>query len=93
VLLLILSGQGMVMLMGGLAAVPVRVHLMTGIGYLMAAIFFYIYFAPYGALRRAVAAGDWPAAGAALNNRIRPLVATNLALGLANIALIFVLAM
>jgi uncharacterized membrane protein len=91
VLLLILSGQGLTMLLGGMAAVPVHVHAMAGIGYLMAAIFFFIYFAPYGALRRAVAAEDWPAAGAALN-RIRILVGANLGLGLLNIALVFVLA-
>jgi uncharacterized membrane protein len=90
VLLLIISGQLLTLQLGGMAAVPVHVHIMAGIGYLMAAIFFYLYFLPYGALRRAVAAEDWPAAGAALN-RIRMLVGTNLVLGLVNIALVFVL--
>jgi uncharacterized membrane protein len=90
VLLLIISGQLLAVQMGGMAAVPIHVHAMAGIGYLMAAIFAFIYLVPYGALRRAVTAGDWPAAGAALN-RIRLLVATNLALGLLNIALVFVL--
>lgn len=90
VLLLILSGQILVLAMGGMAAVPVHVHVMAGIGYLMAAIYFVIYFLPYAALRRAVAAEDWPAAGVALN-RIRQLVGTNLVLGLANVVLVFVL--
>lgn len=90
VLLLILSGQVLTLQLGGMAAVPVHVHAMAGIGYLMAVIFFFIYFVPYGALRRAVAAEDWPAAGAALN-RIRMLVGSNLALGLLIIVLVFVL--
>ncbi|MDD5364279.1 MAG: CopD family protein [Gallionellaceae bacterium] len=89
---LILSGQLLTLQLGGMAAVPVHVHAMAGIGYLMAAIFFYLYFLPYGALRRAVAAEDWPAAGAVLN-RIRILVGVNLGLGLLNIVQVFVLPM
>lgn len=90
VLLLILSGQLLTLQLGGMAAVPVHVHAMAGIGYLMAAIFFYLYFLPYGTLRRAVAAENWPAAGAVLN-RIRILVGVNLGLGLLNIVQVFVL--
>lgn len=90
VLTLILSGQFLAQQLGGMAAVGVHVHIMAAIGYAMAAIFFFIYFKPYPALRRAVAAEDWPGAGAALN-RIRPLVGTNLALGVANIVLVFLL--
>lgn len=92
VLLLLLSGQLLTLQLGGMAAVPVHVHAMAGIGYLMAAVFFYLYFLPYGALRRAVAAEDWPAAGAVLN-RIRILVGVNLGLGLLNIIQVFVLPM
>lgn len=90
VLLLLVSGQLLTVQLGGMAAVPVHVHVMAGIGYLMAAIFAFVYFVPYGALRRAVAAEAWPEAGAALN-RIRMLIGTNLSLGLVNIALVFVL--
>jgi len=90
VVLLIASGQLMVKGFGGFAAVPVHVHVMTGIGYLMAAIFAFIYFMPYARLRRAVAAEDWKA-GAAAQDLIRRLVGTNLVLGLANVALVFVL--
>jgi uncharacterized membrane protein len=91
VLLLVLSGQGLAALMGGMAAVPLHVHVMAGLGYLMAAIYLYLYFVPYAGLCRAVAAEDWPAAGTVLN-RIRMLVGSNLALGLLNIVLVFVLA-
>ena len=90
VIVLLLSGQTMTAQMGGMAAVPLHVHVMVGIGYLMAVIYAYLYFVPYVALKRSVAAGDWPSAGAALN-RIRVLVGTNLTLGLANIALVFIL--
>ena len=90
VIVLILSGQAMILQLGGMAAVPLHVHVMLGIGYVMAAIYAYLYFLPFAAMKRSVAAGDWPAAGAALN-RIRMLVGTNLTLGLINIAVVFVL--
>jgi uncharacterized membrane protein len=91
VIVLLLTGQVLVQNWGGgMAHVPMHVHAMAGIGYLMAAIFAFIFFVPYAALKREVAAGNWPAAGAALN-RIRVLVGTNLTLGLANVALVFVL--
>ena len=90
VFLLIGSGMMLILQMGGMAAIPVHIHVMAGIGYLMAGIFAFIYFRPYAQLHRAVSAEDWPAAGAVLN-RIRRLVGINLSLGLANIVLVFVL--
>lgn len=90
VILLLATGHGIIEQMGGMAGLPVHIHIMLGLGYLMAAIFVYLYFVPYPRLRRAVTAQDWPAGATALN-RIRILVGTNLALGLANITLIFVL--
>jgi uncharacterized membrane protein len=56
----------------------------------MAIIFAFIFFVPYAALKKAVAAQDWPAGGKALN-RIRVLVGTNLVLGLINVAVIFLM--
>lgn len=90
VVLLLVTGHGIILQMGGMAGLPVHIHVMLGIGYLMAVIFVYLYFVPYPRLRRAVAEQDWKAGGAALN-RIRILVGTNLALGLANITLVFLL--
>lgn len=90
IIALLASGQILVVQMGGMAAVPVQIHVMVGIGYLMTAIYVYLFFLPYAALKRAVAASDWPAAKAALD-RIRLLVGTNLSLGLLNIILVFVL--
>jgi uncharacterized membrane protein len=45
-----------------------------------------VYFAPFAALRRAVKSGDWQVAGAQIG-RIRPIVAANLVLGLAVLAI------
>lgn len=63
----------------GFAAAPLNWHLMLAVGLVMMAIFGHVYFAPYRALKRAVAAEDWPAGAAALN-RIRGLVGLNLTL-------------
>lgn len=90
VVLLLLTGQGIIAQVGGYDVVPKHVHVMAGIGYLMAAIFAYVYFVPYRRLLAAVQAETWPAGGEALAV-IRRLVGTNLTLGLLNIALVFVL--
>ena len=82
VALILASGFAM---MGQMGKVPVYVIVMTVIGVVMSAIFMHIYFAPFARLKRAVAAEDWKAGGAALG-QIRILVGTNLALGLINIA-------
>jgi uncharacterized membrane protein len=82
--IVLLLGSGFSM-MGTMGKVPLYVIGMTLIGIVMTAIFLYIYFLPFGALRRAVAAQEWQAGGAALGT-IRMLVGTNLVLGLVNIA-------
>jgi uncharacterized membrane protein len=80
----LILGSGFVML-GQMAAVPAYVIVMTVIGIVMSMIFVHIFFAPFGRLKRAVAAEDWKTGAGALN-QIRLLVGTNLALGLFNIA-------
>ena len=85
VAVIFILGSGFAM-MGQMAVVPVYVIVMTVIGVVMSMIFMHIYFAPFGRLKRAVAAEDWKAGGAALN-QIRKLVGANLVLGLANIAI------
>jgi len=71
---------------GGMAGVGLYVHLMLGLGIVMMLIFFHVFFAPYGRLKRAVAAEDWPAGGKALS-QIRMLVGINTLIGLATIAI------
>lgn len=81
---ILIVGSGFAM-MGQMGAVPHYVMAMTAIGVVMAMIFLHVYFAPFARLKRAVAAEDWKAGGAALS-QIRILVGTNLALGILNIA-------
>ncbi|RTZ76438.1 MAG: hypothetical protein DSZ02_01210 [Gammaproteobacteria bacterium] len=70
---------------GGMGGVALHVHLMLAMGLVMMAVFIYIFFVPYRALRMAVKAEDWSAGGKALAT-IRRLVGFNLLLGLATVA-------
>ena len=81
----LILATGFVM-MGQMGVVPPYVIAMTAIGVVMSGIFMHIVFAPFARLKRAVAAEDWKAGGAALN-QIRMLVGVNLALGLINVAI------
>lgn len=65
---------------GGSFEMPLAWTIMTVLGVAMVAIFMHIRFVLYKKLGQAVAASEWPAAGAALA-RIRTQVALNLALG------------
>jgi len=85
VILILASGFAMT---GEMERVPAYALAMMGIGIVMIMIFLHVYFAPFRRLRRAVAARDWNAGGAALA-QIRILVGVNLALGLLNIAVAF----
>ena len=69
----------------GIASVPDYIWLMFGVGIVMLLIFAHVFFAPYRRLKRHSALLEWQAAGKALA-QIRVLVAINLLLGLANIA-------
>ena len=78
------SGFYMLTVMGGTRHVPFTIHLMLFVGLVMFIIFVYVFFAPFPALKRTLAAQDWKAGAAALNT-IRKAVAVNLALGLINL--------
>ena len=81
ILLILASGFLMIFgVYGGMGGLALHVHLMLGMGLVMMAVFFYIFFVPYAALKKAVAAEDWPAGGQALAG-IRRLVTFNLVLG------------
>lgn len=67
--------------LGGFANGALYLQLMHGIGLFMVAAFAYLYFGLYRRLSAAVANGDTPAA-AAVMARMRPVMATNLTLGL-----------
>lgn len=84
VVLILGSGFYMLAVIAELGRVPLNVHLMLYIGVVMTLIFAYVFFSPFPTLRQAVAAQDWQAGGAALN-QIRIAVGVNLALGLVTI--------
>lgn len=69
----------------GFANSPIHWHVMSGIGLFMVAIFGVIYLLLYPRLKASVAMHEWPVAGVTMNS-IRILVATNLFLGVATIA-------
>jgi uncharacterized membrane protein len=66
---------------GGFAGAGLHVHLMQGIGWLMIALFVWLFHGPWRVFKRAVDAEDWPSAGTSLD-RIRQIIAVNLPLGL-----------
>jgi uncharacterized membrane protein len=66
---------------GGQFHMPLAWMVMAGLGTVMVLIFGHIRFALFKRMQRAVAASDWPAAGAAMNT-IRQWVGVNLLLGL-----------
>jgi uncharacterized membrane protein len=80
------SGLAMILGAGGFKVVHASVHLMFAFGLVMIAIFAFIRLAPYVRLRRAVAERQWPVAAQHLD-RIRKLVALNLALGVLTIGI------
>jgi uncharacterized membrane protein len=86
VILLPISGYWMIMKgWGGFAGLPLYLHLMQGIGWLMILLYLHLWFAPYRRLKKAIAAGDY-SDGARQLNQIRVLVMVNLILGLLNVA-------
>jgi uncharacterized membrane protein len=85
VAVLILSGHGMIAIYGGFAQIGTHIHIMLGLGYLMIALYAFLYFMRYKKLCLAVAEENWPLAGTYLN-KIRHIVAVNLVLGLLTVA-------
>jgi uncharacterized membrane protein len=84
VLVTLASGVAM-MAGGGMRGLHPSVHLMALLGLVMALVYVWVRFGHYPKLKTAVAAQDWPVAGARLD-AIRRLVALNLALGVITIA-------
>ena len=87
VLALLATGHAMILVeLGGFAAVGMSVHLMQGTGVLMALLFLILLVGPYRAFLKALDAGRLPLAARAIE-RIRWIIAVNLALGVATIAI------
>lgn len=83
----LIFGSGLYMIgQIGVASVPDYIWGMLAVGVGMLLIFAHVFFAPYRRLKRHSALLEWQPAGKALA-QIRILVAINLLLGLANIAI------
>jgi len=85
VLAILASGTWLVLATGGFRAAGTAIHAMTTIGLVMTLVYAYVVAGPFRALRGAVAASRWEAAGRAMAT-VRRLVGLNLVLGLLTIA-------
>ena len=72
--------------MGGFGGAGVHIHVMQATGLLMVALFLHMWFAPFGRLRKALAASDLKRAAAQID-QIRMIVGINLILGLVTVAI------
>jgi uncharacterized membrane protein len=81
----LLWGSGLIRFAQAGAAIPASWLAMAGIAAVMTVILALIVFRFHRAMVAAVAASDWPRAGAAMNT-IRQLVLTNLLLGVLTVA-------
>lgn len=83
---LLASGYAILFLgLGGFRGAGTHVHMMQATGIAMVLLFLHLYFAPWRRFRAAAADGDWPQAARHLD-RIRRIVAANLVLGIATVA-------
>jgi len=87
VVLLLATGYLMIFAyLGGFGGAGIHVHVMHLIGIVMILLFLHLYFAPWRRLRRRLDGEDLEGAAAELD-RIRRIVAVNLALGLITVAI------
>jgi uncharacterized membrane protein len=86
ILVLFVTGFGLISLMGAQAKLGGHVHAMLFIAVIMTLIFGYIYTRPFKALKAAVAAKAWPEGAVALG-QLRKLVLLNLVLGVITVAI------
>ena len=87
IMIVLVSGVSM-MLLAGMKNAPLVWHIMAGLGIVMMAIFGHVRFGPFRRLTRCVTAADWPGAARQLD-QIRLLVAINMGIGFAILAIMF----
>jgi uncharacterized membrane protein len=86
IVLLLISGYGTLFhSFGGFAGAPLHINIMQGIGIVMMLLFLHLFFAPWRRFSHAVRSKAFPEAAKELG-QIRRIVAINLALGLATVA-------
>lgn len=88
ILFLPLTGYLMIFdIWGSMAATPLYVHIMNGLGIVMILIYLHVYFAPFKRLKEAVIKQDWQEGGRNLNI-IRKMVGMNTIIGLLTIMIV-----
>jgi len=88
ILFLPLTGYLMIFdIWGSMAATPLYVHIMNGLGIVMILIYLHVYFAPFKRLKEAVIKQDWQEGGRNLNI-IRKMVGMNTMIGLLTIIIV-----
>ena len=90
IIVILVTGFWIISILGGFKGLGMHINIMMITGFIMMFIFLHIFFAPYKKLKRAVAAEDWPAAGAKLA-QIRTLIGINMMLGVLTIAIRYIL--
>jgi uncharacterized membrane protein len=90
ILIILVTGFWIINIYGGFKGLGMHINVMMTMGIVMMLIFFHVFFAPYKKLKLAVAAEDWPAAGAKLA-QIRTLIGINMVLGVLTIAIRYIL--
>lgn len=80
-IVLLVTGNTMIFLLGGMGAVPIYIHLMQGLGWVMFLLFGHMFFAPWRRVRVALSAGALADASRAMN-QLRFFATVNLVIGL-----------
>lgn len=62
--------------------IPVYLHAMNIIGWVMIVLFAWLYFKPFAQFKKAIANETYPLAGEIINTQMRPIIVINLSLGL-----------
>ena len=87
IIVLMLTGYWLVGAFGGFGSVPSYVHIMHLLGWIMVALFAFMYFKPNKAFQQALSQGDKEQAMSALGS-VRTIVTINFILGLVIVAIV-----
>ncbi|GAB3676575.1 CopD family protein [Salinisphaera aquimarina] len=81
IITLLVTGNTMIFVSGGMAAAPLYVHIMQGLGWVMFLLFGHMFFSPWRRVRVGLAAGALADASRAMN-KLRFFATVNLVIGL-----------
>ncbi|MAD46313.1 MAG: hypothetical protein CMI02_18000 [Oceanospirillaceae bacterium] len=82
---ILVTGYSEIWMLGSMAKAPPYIHLMQAVGLFMILAFAWLYFMPYKLLCKAADAGNTELAARIINNNMKPVIATNLVLGICEV--------